>query len=91
MAVEPFQSLSARGVLFRHNNPDGECSGFNVGPLDLDIARGEIVYFWGCIAHALYAPLVRRFNRGEPPADPTFIVQASMASDNLPPPPPPAP
>jgi peptidylprolyl isomerase len=29
-------------------------------------------------------------NRGEPPAEPTFIVQASIASDNLPPPPPPA-
>lgn len=34
---------------------------------------------------------VDAINRGEPPADPTFIVQASMASDNLPPPPPPAP
>lgn len=29
--------------------------------------------------------------RGEPPTDPTFIVQASLASDNLPPPPPPPP
>jgi peptidylprolyl isomerase len=34
---------------------------------------------------------VDAINRGEPPADPTFIVQASLASDNLPPPPPPAP
>ena len=34
---------------------------------------------------------VDAINRGEPPAEPTFIVQASMASDNLPPPPPPAP
>lgn len=29
--------------------------------------------------------------RGEPPAEPTRIVQASLASDNRPPPPPPAP
>ncbi len=34
---------------------------------------------------------VDAINRGEPPAEPTFIVQASLASDNLPPPPPPAP
>nr|WP_156178363.1 DMT family transporter [Puniceibacterium sp. IMCC21224] len=30
-----------------------------------EIGRGEAVYFWGCIAHALYAPLLRKFNRGE--------------------------
>jgi len=34
---------------------------------------------------------VDAITRGEPPAEPTFIVQASMGSDNLPPPPPPAP
>jgi cyclophilin family peptidyl-prolyl cis-trans isomerase len=34
---------------------------------------------------------VDAINRGEPPAEPTYIVQASMGSDNLPPPPPPAP
>jgi peptidylprolyl isomerase len=34
---------------------------------------------------------VDAINRGEPPADPTLIVQASLASDNRPPPPPPAP
>ena len=34
---------------------------------------------------------VDAINRGEPPAEPTRIVQASLASDNLPPPPPPAP
>jgi len=31
----------------------------------LDIGRGEAIYFLGCIAHALYAPMVRRLNRGE--------------------------
>ncbi|WP_328805844.1 DMT family transporter [Salipiger abyssi] len=32
----------------------------------LEIGRGEMVYFWGCVAHALYAPMVRKLNRGEP-------------------------
>lgn len=31
----------------------------------MDIGRGEAIYFLGCIAHALYAPMVRRLNRGE--------------------------
>lgn len=30
------------------------------------IGSGEILYFWGCVAHALYAPMVRKLNRGEP-------------------------
>jgi len=34
---------------------------------------------------------VDAISRGEPPARPTLILQASLASDNLPPPPPPAP
>jgi drug/metabolite transporter (DMT)-like permease len=33
--------------------------------LSLQVGRGEVIYFVGCAAHALYAPLVRRFNRGE--------------------------
>ena len=28
--------------------------------------RGEIIFFVGCAAHAVYAPLVPRLNRGEP-------------------------
>ena len=35
--------------------------------------------------------LVDRIERGEPPQTPTKILQASLASQNLPPPPPPAP
>lgn len=31
----------------------------------LDIGRGEVTYFFGCIAHAVYAPMVRKLNRGE--------------------------
>ena len=34
---------------------------------------------------------VDRIERGEPPQHPTKILQASLASQNLPPPPPPAP
>jgi len=30
-----------------------------------DVGRGEVIYFLGCIAHALYTPLSRRLNRGE--------------------------
>ena len=32
----------------------------------LKIGRGEAIYFAGCVAHAAYAPLVRKLNRGEP-------------------------
>ncbi len=32
-----------------------------------EVGQGEIIYFWGCIAHALYTPLVRKLNRGERP------------------------
>lgn len=34
--------------------------------LRFEIGRGEWVYFWGCVAHALYTPMVPRLNRGEP-------------------------
>ncbi|MDA7964808.1 DMT family transporter [Ruegeria sp.] len=30
------------------------------------IGGGEIIYFWGCAAHAIYTPMVRKLNRGEP-------------------------
>lgn len=30
------------------------------------IGTGEMIYFWGCVSHALYAPVVRKLNRGEP-------------------------
>lgn len=38
----------------------------------LEIGRGEVIYFFGCIAHALYAPMVRKLNRGEPAVVFTF-------------------
>ncbi|RNF33663.1 EamA/RhaT family transporter [Paracoccus methylarcula] len=33
--------------------------------LRLELGRGELIYLLGCVAHALYIPLVRRLNRGE--------------------------
>jgi drug/metabolite transporter (DMT)-like permease len=35
--------------------------------LAFDVGRGEVIYFFGVICHAAYAPLLRKFNRGEPP------------------------
>lgn len=48
--------------------------------LAFDIGRGEAIFFVGCIAHALYTPLVRRLNRGEPTVVFTFgmIVAAAI-------------
>lgn len=34
--------------------------------LSFDVGRGETVFFFGCIGHALYAVLVPALNRGEP-------------------------
>ena len=34
--------------------------------LRFQVGRGEVIYFWGCMAHAVYTPLVRKLNRGEP-------------------------
>lgn len=33
--------------------------------LRFEVGRGEMIYFWGCVCHALYTPLVRKLNRGE--------------------------
>ncbi|MEZ5871683.1 MAG: DMT family transporter [Nitratireductor sp.] len=33
--------------------------------LSFDIGQGEAIFFFGCMAHAAYAPLVRLLNRGE--------------------------
>ena len=34
--------------------------------LALEVGRGEAIYFAGCAAHAVYTPMVRKLNRGEP-------------------------
>ncbi|WP_127114629.1 DMT family transporter [Shimia sediminis] len=36
------------------------------------LGQGELYYFIGCIAHALYTPLIRKLNRGEPAVVFTF-------------------
>ncbi len=30
------------------------------------VGKGEMIYFVGCVCHAIYTPLVRKLNRGEP-------------------------
>jgi drug/metabolite transporter (DMT)-like permease len=45
--------------------------------LAFDIGRGEVIYFVGCIAHALYAPMVPKLNRGEPTVVFTFGTLAA--------------
>lgn len=40
--------------------------------LSFHIGKGEFIFFWGCMAHALYAPLVRKLNRGEAAVTFTF-------------------
>ncbi|AUQ55808.1 DMT family transporter [Phaeobacter inhibens] len=45
-----------------------------------EIGRGEMIYFWGCVAHAAYTPMVRLLNRGEPAVVFTFgmLVAGAM-------------
>jgi drug/metabolite transporter (DMT)-like permease len=40
--------------------------------MSLEVGRGEVIYFVGCVAHAAYAPLIRKLNRGEPAVVFTF-------------------
>jgi len=37
-----------------------------------EVGHGEMIYFWGCVAHAAYTPMVRLLNRGESPVVFTF-------------------
>ncbi len=45
--------------------------------LRFQVGRGEVIYFWGCAAHAFYTPLVRKLNRGESPLVFSFGVLAT--------------
>lgn len=36
------------------------------------VGRGEVIYFVGCICHAIYTPMIRKLNRGEPAVVFTF-------------------
>lgn len=39
-----------------------------------EVGRGEMIYFIGCVAHALYTPMVPKLNRGERPVVFSFGV-----------------
>ncbi|MFX0541735.1 DMT family transporter [Roseovarius sp. S4756] len=47
--------------------------------LEFRIGRGEVIFFWGCAAHAIYTPLVRRLNRGQSPVTFSFGTIAAAA------------
>lgn len=48
--------------------------------LAFEIGRGEMIYFVGCIAHALYTPMVRVLNRGEPVLVFSFLTLTACAA-----------
>ncbi len=50
-------ALGALWVIFRADP---------VALIAFEIGRGEMIFFFGCICHAAYTPLVRVLNRGEP-------------------------
>lgn len=47
---------------------------------DFEVGRGELIYFWGCVAHALYTPMVRKLNRGERPVVFSFGAMVAAAA-----------
>ena len=48
--------------------------------LAFEVGRGEVLFFFGCAAHAFYTPLVRKFNRGETAVVFTFGMLVSGAA-----------
>jgi drug/metabolite transporter (DMT)-like permease len=42
--------------------------------LAFEIGRGEAIFFVGCVAHAVFTPLLKRWNRGEPALVSTTLV-----------------
>lgn len=67
-----FGGLGALWVIFRADL--NALAAFEVG-------RGVAIYFMGCVAHALYAPLVPRLNRGESPI--AFSFGALVAATGM--------
>ncbi|MFL4469889.1 DMT family transporter [Tateyamaria armeniaca] len=47
--------------------------------LAFEVGRGEVIYFIGCVSHAIYTPMVRKLNRGEPAIVFTFGVLVAGA------------
>ncbi len=83
-APPEFHALELRGVTYRHRAPDGT-PGFGVGPVDLLIRRGEVVFLSGGngagkttlvkLVAGLYPPeagLVRVDGRAVPPSNPAL-------------------
>ncbi len=48
--------------------------------LGFDLGRGEVVFLWGCAAHALFTPVLRRLSRGEPALAFTAMILTSGAA-----------
>jgi drug/metabolite transporter (DMT)-like permease len=46
----------------------------------LQVGPGERLYLIGCASHALYTPMVRRLNRGEPPLAFAFWTMLSCGA-----------
>jgi drug/metabolite transporter (DMT)-like permease len=44
--------------------------------LAFDVGRGEIIYFTGCVLHAIFPPMLRLLNRGERSLVYTFLFMA---------------
>lgn len=53
--------------------------------LSFDIGTGEMIFFAGVVCHALYVPLIRRFDRGEPAVAFGFWVTVGAALWLVPP------
>lgn len=45
--------------------------------IGFDIGQGEMIFFGGCVFHAVFAALLRKFNRGEPLVVSTFFIIAA--------------
>jgi len=47
--------------------------------LAFEIGKGEMIYFMGCVAHAMFTVLLPKFNRGEPLPVSTFFILVGNA------------
>jgi drug/metabolite transporter (DMT)-like permease len=65
-----FAGIGAIWVIFR-----GDIAAL----LGFDVGRGELIYFVGCVAYAIYTPLVLKYARGEGPLVLSFWSLAATA------------
>ncbi len=47
--------------------------------LAFQVGRGEAIFFWGCLAYAMFPPLVQRLSRGERPLEFMCLVNVGVA------------